>query len=150
MSEIERHQHITPRGGEGWAVRTAGSERASKIFQTRVEAIDYARELAVKHKVCMVVHDEDGQFEEFECDPEFRNKHVRKDTEGWAVIAEGGEEVSQIFRTKGAAMAYAYDMATKHDVCTLVHGNDGKIQSKTCPPEGHPGILDVFRMKLKV
>ena len=150
MSEIEGHQHITPRGGEGWAVKAAGSERASKIFSTRVEAIDYAREIAIKHNVCMVVHDEEGRFEDFECKPEFRDKHVVKKTPGWAVIAEGGEEVSRIFKTKGSAMAYAYDMATKHNVCMLTHDKEGKFQSVTCPPDGHPGILEIFRMKFKV
>ena len=149
MNDDMRNQHITPRE-EGWAVKAAGTERASKIFQTRVEAIDYARELAIKHNVCMVIHDEVGKFEEFECTPEFRNRHVRQDTDGWAVIAEGGQEVEKIFHRKGEAMAYAYDLATKHAVCMLVHNKDGKFESKTCPPDGHPGILEVFRMKLKI
>ena len=149
MDENIGHKHIVPRE-EGWAVKAAGTERASKIFPTRVEAIDYARELAIKHNVCMVIHDETGKFEDFECTPEFRNRHVRQDTDGWAVIAEGGNEVEKIFHRKGEAMSYAYDLATKHDVCMLVHGKDGKFESKTCPPDGHPGILEVFRMKLKV
>ena len=146
---MRQDEHIVPRE-EGWAVKVAGGEKASKIFPTRVEAIDYAKEIAQKHNVCMVVHDEEGKFEDFDCDPEMRNKHVVKKAEGWSVIAEGGQEVERIFDTKGAAMAYAYDLATKHNTCMLVHDKEGKFQSKTCPPDGHPGILEVFRMKLKI
>jgi hypothetical protein len=145
----KKHEHIVHRK-EGWAVRSAGSERPSSIFTTRAEAIDYARELAIKHNVCMVVHDEDGKFKEFNCKPEFKNRHVVKKGAGWAVIAEGGSEVEQIFETKGAAMAYAYELAEKHNVCALIHSKDGKIESKDCSPEDHPGILEVFYMNLQL
>jgi len=149
LTKVKKHEHVVPRE-EGWAVRAAGSERPSSIFQTRAEAIDYAKELAQKHNVCMVVHDDEGKFKEFDCKPEFKNRHVVKDAQGWAVIAEGGSEVERIFETKGAAMAYAYELAAKHNVCTLVHSKDGKIESKECSPEDHPGILEVFYTNLKM
>jgi hypothetical protein len=149
LEKEKKHEHIVHRK-DGWAVRTAGSERPSSLFKTRAEAIDYARELAKKHNVCMVVHDEEGKFEEFDCKPEFKNRHVVKKGSGWGVIAEGGAEVEQIFDTKGAAMAYAYELAEKHNVCALVHSEDGKIESKDCSPEDHPGILEVFYMNLKM
>ena len=147
---MREDEHIVPRKDYSWGVKVAGGERASKIFRTRIEAIDYARELSIKHNVCMVVHDEEGKFEEFDCKPEFKNRHVVKKVEGWSVIAEGGTEVERIFDRKGAAMAYAYNLATKHDVCMLVHNKEGKIESKTCPPDGHPGILEIFRIKTKI
>ena len=142
-------QHVTPTK-EGWIVRASGQEGSSKIFSKRNEAIVYARDIAKKHDVCMVINDEEGKFDEFECSGETRDKHVVKRSSGWAVISEGGKEVSRIFKTKGAAMAYAYDLATKHNVCMLVHDKDGKFKSMTCTPDGHPGILEVFRMKLRL
>ena len=149
MSDMVGTQHVTP-VKEGWVVRASGQEGSSKIFSRRNEAIKYAREIAKKHNVCMVIHDEGGKFDEFECSAETRDKHVVERSSGWAVISEGGKEVSKIFRTKGAAMAHAYDLATKHNVCMLVHGKNGKFKSMTCPPDGQPGILEVFRMKLRI
>jgi hypothetical protein len=149
MSEVEGHEHILPTR-EGWAVRAAGSEGASKIFQTRAEAVQYAKEIAAQHNVCIVVHDEEGKFEDFHCKPEVKNQFVIKKKQGWAVAVEGGTEVEKIFNRKGEAMAYAYDFATKHNVCMLILDEEGNFQSKTCPPDSHPGILEVFRMKLKL
>ena len=146
---VKKNEHIVKKK-DGWAVRAAGSERSTKIFKTRVEAIDYAKELAKKHNVCMVVHDEEGKFEDFDCKPEFKNKHVVKKEPGWAVIAEGGNEVERIFDSKGAAMAYAYELADMHDVCMLVHTDDGKFESKKCPKNELPGVLEVFKMKLQL
>ena len=45
-------------------------------------------------------------------------------------------------------MAHAYDIATKHDVCMLVHDKDGKFKSVTCSPNRSPGILQIVRMKM--
>jgi hypothetical protein len=149
MINKEKNEHIVPKK-DGWGVKVAGSDRTTKIFPTRVEAIDYGKELAKKHNVCMVVHDETGKFEEFDCKPEFKNKHVVKKDLGWAVIAEGGNEVERIFETKGAAMAYAYELADMHDVCMLVHNKDGKFESKTCPKDELPGVLEIFKLKLKL
>jgi len=149
MSDIEGHKHILPTR-EGWAVRAAGSEQTSKIFQTRAEAVHYAKEVAIQHNVCIVIHDEEGKFEDFHCKSDVKNQFVMKKEQGWAVIAEGGNEVEKIFNRKGEAMAYAYDLATKHNVCMLIHDKEGNFQSKICPPDGYPGILEVFRMKLKV
>lgn len=149
MRKGVKTQHVVPRVA-AWAVKPAGGERASKKFSTRAKAIMYAKSLAKKHNVCMVVHDNNAKFEEFDCKPQIRNQHVVRRGDYWAVISAGGKEISDILPTKGAAMAHAYDIATKQEVCMLVHGKDGKFKSVTCPPDGTPGILEVFRMKLKV
>ena len=140
-------QHIAP-NKEMWGVKPVGGKRASKKFKTRGEAVEYAKELAVKHNVCMVVHDKDGKFERFDCKPEIKNQHVVEKDGSWAVIAEGGKEISKIFSNKGSAMAHAYDIASKHDVCMLVHGDDGKFKSVACSPNRSPGILQIVRMKM--
>jgi hypothetical protein len=149
MAKKKKDEHIVKKK-DGWAVRAAGSERSTKIFPTRAEAIDFGKNIAKKHNVCMVVHDEIGKFEEFDCKPEFKNKHVVKKEPGWAVISEGGQEVERIFDTKGAAMAYAYELADMHNVCMLIHTEDGKFESKTCPKDELPGVLEIFKIKLKL
>ncbi len=39
-----KNQHIVPRG-DGWAVRGAGSQRATGVFDTQRKAIGRAREI---------------------------------------------------------------------------------------------------------
>jgi len=67
--EITKHQHVVPRE-DGWAVKVADGEKATKLFDSKEDAIEYAKDLAKKHNVCMVVHDEKAKFEEFDCNPE--------------------------------------------------------------------------------
>jgi hypothetical protein len=133
-----------------WGVKSSGGVRASKRFGTKGEAVEYAKEIAIRQKVCMVVHDSQGKFEKFDCTPEVRNQHVVQNAGNWAVIEAGGKNVSGIFANKGSAMAHAYDIATRHNVCMLVHDKMGNFKSVTCPSSGSPGILEIFRMKLKV
>ena len=53
-------QHVTPRDGGKWAVKTAGSSRASSTHDTQKEAIDVARERAKERKTEMYIHRRDG------------------------------------------------------------------------------------------
>lgn len=41
----KRNQHVVPHDG-GWAIRGAGSQRASSVHLTQREAIDAAQEIA--------------------------------------------------------------------------------------------------------
>jgi len=93
---------------------------------------------------------------------EKKNEHIFHRENGWAVKAAGSERPSSIFETRGEAVDYARELAKKHNVCmvvhdeegkfeeALVHSEDGKIESKECSPEDHPGILEVFFMNLKM
>jgi len=148
MAEITKHEHVVPRGEDDWAVIPAGGERASRRFTTRKEALTYAKDLATKHNVCMVVHDEEGKFEEFDCDPIVRNQHVVRKGDNWGVVEAGGKNVADIFPSRSEALSYAYHMAAKHKVCMLVHDNEGKFHSEVCPPEGKPGIVEVVKTKM--
>ena len=145
---MKMNEHVIPTKN-GWAIKVAGGKRASKIFDNKSEALDHAIGLAMKHDVCMVIHDEDSKFEKFVCKPQTGNQHVVLRDNTWAVINAGGKEVSQTFQNKGAAMAHAYDVATKNKVCMLVHDKDGKFKSVTCPPDGNPGIIELIRINMK-
>lgn len=55
--------HVTPRGGK-WAVRSAGSSKASRIFNTQKEAVDLGREQAKRNSSELYIHGRDGRIRE--------------------------------------------------------------------------------------
>lgn len=59
----KRNQHIV-RHSNGWAVRGAGSERATSVHSTQREAIDAGRRIAQTQKTELFVHGRDGQIRE--------------------------------------------------------------------------------------
>ena len=56
-------QHVVPNNGQ-WSVRRSGSERASKVFGTQDEAIEYARRLAQNQQTELYIHGRDGRIRE--------------------------------------------------------------------------------------
>lgn len=59
----KRNQHIV-RHSDGWAVRGAGSERATSVHSTQREAIDAGRRIAQTQKTELFVHGRDGRIRE--------------------------------------------------------------------------------------
>lgn len=55
--------HTVPHG-DGWANRRAGSERVSKLFDTKREAQQAGREIAKREATEHVIHKEDGKIGE--------------------------------------------------------------------------------------
>jgi hypothetical protein len=58
-----KNQHVVPHNGE-WAVRGAGNERVTKHFDTQREAIEYARNVAIKQQSEVLIHNQEGQIRE--------------------------------------------------------------------------------------
>ena len=58
-----RNQHVVPHE-EGWAVRGAGSRRASSVHQTQQEAIDAGRDIARNQRTELFIHGRDGRIRE--------------------------------------------------------------------------------------
>lgn len=56
-----KNQHVTPKDGK-WQVKGAGNRRASVIFDTQQEAINKAREIAIKQKTEVVIHRPNGRI----------------------------------------------------------------------------------------
>ena len=56
---MPRSQHVVRRGGK-WAVRRAGSNRATRKFDTQREAIAFARNLARKQKAELFIFGKGG------------------------------------------------------------------------------------------
>ncbi len=59
----KRNQHVVPHEG-GWAVRGAGSQRATSVHRTQREAIDAGREVARNQRTELFVHGRDGRIRE--------------------------------------------------------------------------------------
>lgn len=57
-------KHVVPSTTGGWAVKNAGSFRASKVFTTQADAVTYARDAAKKAKTELFVHGKDGTIKE--------------------------------------------------------------------------------------
>jgi len=54
------NQHVVPSPKGGWSVRKTGASRASKVFETKNDAIDYARSQAKEKKLELFIHNRDG------------------------------------------------------------------------------------------
>lgn len=57
----KRNQHVVPHDG-GWAVRGAGSQRATSTYRTQGEAIAAGREIARNQGSELVIHGRDGRI----------------------------------------------------------------------------------------
>jgi uncharacterized protein YdaT len=59
----KRNQHVVLHEG-GWAVRGAGSQRASSVHRTQQEAIDAGRDIARNQGTELFIHGRDGRIRE--------------------------------------------------------------------------------------
>lgn len=56
-----KNQHVVKHSG-GWAVKGAGNERATKVFDTQKEAIDRAEDIAKNQGSDTKIHGKDGKI----------------------------------------------------------------------------------------
>ncbi len=52
---------VSPSSGD-WKVHSAGSERAAGVFDTKAEAVERAREIAINKNAEMFVQNRDGEI----------------------------------------------------------------------------------------
>jgi len=55
------HVFNNPEGG--WSVKKSGSEKAIKVFDTREEAIEFAKEKSKQERNDLVIHSKDGRIQ---------------------------------------------------------------------------------------
>lgn len=60
---IKDGQHVVP-STDGWKVKKANSERATKKFDTQKQAISYAMGVAKNQKSELLIHGKDGKIRE--------------------------------------------------------------------------------------
>lgn len=58
-----RSQHVVPREGK-WAVKAAGGDKATRVYDTQSKAITAARRIARNQKTELVIHGRDGRIRE--------------------------------------------------------------------------------------
>jgi hypothetical protein len=56
----KRSQHVAPSNNGRWAVRRYGASRAGRVFETRRDAVTYARDLARRERSEVYIHGRDG------------------------------------------------------------------------------------------
>lgn len=56
-----KNQHVVPHK-DGWAVKGAGNQKATKITKTQKEATDIARNIAKNQQSELVIHNKQGQI----------------------------------------------------------------------------------------
>ncbi len=61
MSEVNS-VHVSP-NEDRWGVRKELAKRNLKSFDTKEEAVDYARELAKREELELIIHKKNGQFQ---------------------------------------------------------------------------------------
>lgn len=57
----KRNQHVVPLGN-GWAVKSAGAERATVITSKQSDAIFVAKDIAKNNHAELIVHGKDGKI----------------------------------------------------------------------------------------
>lgn len=58
-----QNQHVVPTKG-GWAIKGAGSSRATKVYGTQKQAIQRGREIAKRQGSELLIHGRDGRIRE--------------------------------------------------------------------------------------
>uniref|UniRef100_Q3ATH6 DUF2188 domain-containing protein n=1 Tax=Chlorobium chlorochromatii (strain CaD3) TaxID=340177 RepID=Q3ATH6_CHLCH len=61
---LTNSKHVVSRPNGGWAVKTAGTTRAGRVFENKIDAIKYARDAAKKIQGELYVHNTDGTIME--------------------------------------------------------------------------------------
>lgn len=60
---IKRSNHVVPSKSSGWSVKKSGSSRASRNFETKDKAVEYARELSKSEKTELYIHKQNGMIQ---------------------------------------------------------------------------------------
>lgn len=55
------NQHVVPHE-EGWAVKGAGNEKYTAVYDTQKEAIERAKDIAYNYRSSVVIHGKDGSI----------------------------------------------------------------------------------------
>lgn len=53
--------HVVPAPRHGWSVKKMGAHRATRHFETKKSAVEYARELSKSHETDLYIHNLDGR-----------------------------------------------------------------------------------------
>jgi len=61
---MTRQIHVIPKSADnGWGVKKSGNTRASKVFERKSDAMDWARGIAKQKGLELVPHGQDGRIQ---------------------------------------------------------------------------------------
>jgi len=55
--------HVVP-ATDGWSAKTEGKSRAAKKFRRQSDAVEFARQMAIRNESELLIHGKDGQIRE--------------------------------------------------------------------------------------
>jgi hypothetical protein len=58
-----KSNHVVPSKSDGWSVRKSGATRATRNFDTKDEAVSYARELSKNERTELYIHKSNGMIQ---------------------------------------------------------------------------------------
>lgn len=90
----ERNQHVVPHP-QGWAVKKEWSNRATAIFDTQKEAIEYGRRLAIRQRTELIIHNRKGEVRK-SFDYRDRDAQSRTRKGGFASASTNGLDAGEI------------------------------------------------------
>jgi hypothetical protein len=59
----KKTNHVVPARSSGWSVKKSGATKASRIFETKDEAIQYGRSLSKTEKTELYIHKKNGMIQ---------------------------------------------------------------------------------------
>ncbi|TAK79242.1 MAG: DUF2188 domain-containing protein [Gammaproteobacteria bacterium] len=60
-----KNPHVVPiKRGEQWAIKIEGNKRETSLHNTQKDAIEAAREIAIKNKAELFIHNRQGKIRE--------------------------------------------------------------------------------------
>jgi hypothetical protein len=62
MSELRKSYHVIAAMNGGWSVKKFGVERSLRNFNTRRQAINFARKISKNNNAELIIHNEDGRL----------------------------------------------------------------------------------------
>ena len=62
IKSVVKAVHVAP-SGDGWKVKKAGQGRVTASFETKRDAVDYAKTLSRDKRVDLVIHSKNGRIE---------------------------------------------------------------------------------------
>jgi hypothetical protein len=62
IKAVVKAVHVVP-SDAGWKVKKAGQERVSASFETKQDAVDYAKTLSRNKRVDLVIHSKNGRIQ---------------------------------------------------------------------------------------
>lgn len=58
-----KNQHVTPHPNGGWQIKGEGNQKATKITDTKKEAVNTARQIAKNQESELIIHGKDGKIQ---------------------------------------------------------------------------------------